>query len=42
MKSGAPAGGMGDIDMLTSKIGWAVGGDGVFKTVDGGANWRQL
>ena len=41
-KSGAPAASIAHVDMLTSKVGWAVGGDGVFKTVDGGANWQQL
>jgi photosystem II stability/assembly factor-like uncharacterized protein len=41
-KSGAPAPAIGDVDMLTAKVGLALAGAGqVFKTVDGGASWQQ-
>ena len=41
-KSGAPAPGIGDVEMLTAKVGFALGGGSkVFKTVDGGVNWQQ-
>ncbi len=41
-KSGAPAPGIGDVEMLTAKVGFALGGGSeVFKTVDGGVSWQQ-
>jgi photosystem II stability/assembly factor-like uncharacterized protein len=33
---------MAGLCMLTSKVGWAVGGMQVYKTVDGGISWRQI
>ena len=33
---------MAGLCMLTSKVGWAVGGMQVYKTVDGGISWRQV